>query len=65
MSVTNCNKWNTLKKTMMLELVRAKYMQNEDLMQILLDTEIGTSERPGEIPSFSLDYHLTIPIIQL
>ena len=37
-SVTTCNEWNTLKKTLMLELVRAKYTQKDDLMQILLDT---------------------------
>ena len=37
-SVMICNEWNTLKKTLMLELVRAKYTQNEDLKQILLDT---------------------------
>ena len=30
-SVTNYNEWKTLKKTLMLELLRAKYTQNKDV----------------------------------
>ena len=61
LSVTNCNEWNTLKKTLMLKLVRAKYMQNEDLKQILLDTgnrKIGETWRDS---FFSIGLPLTHP----
>ena len=56
-SVTNGNEWNNLKKTLMLELVRAKYTQNEaDFVSH------QKSERSGEIPYFPLDYHSPIPM---
>ena len=61
-SVTNGNEWNNLKKTLMLELVRAKYTQNEDLKQILLATGNRKIGETGRDTFFSIGLPLTHPI---
>ena len=60
-SVTNGNEWNNLKKTLMLELVRAKYTQNEDLKQILLATGNLKIRETGRYSFFSIGLPLTHP----
>ena len=60
-SVTNGNEWNTLKKTLMLELVRAKYTQIEDLKQILLATRNRKIGENGRDSFFSIGLPLTHP----
>ena len=49
-NVRNTDKWNAVKGNLMLELIRAKYDQNDDLKQLLLDTG---SRRLGETGKYS------------
>ena len=60
-SVTNCKEYNTLKKTLMLELVHVKYTQNEDLKQILVDTRNRKIEETGRDSFFSIGLSITHP----
>ena len=60
-NVRNTDNWNAVKGNLMLELVWAKYDQNDDLKQLLLDTG---SQRLGEIwkdSFFSIGLPLTHP----
>ena len=47
--------WNAVKGDLMLELVRAKYDQNDDLKSLLLET--ADWEKLGKTRSFQLAFH--------
>ena len=60
-TVANRNTWNTVKSNLMLELVRAKYTQNEDLKKLLLETGNRKLGETGRDSFFSIGLPLTHP----
>ena len=61
MNVRNTTNWNAVKGDLMLELVRAKYGQNDDLKQLLLDTGSRRLGETGKDSFFSIGLPLTHP----
>ena len=61
MNVRNTDNWNAVNGNSMLELVRAKYDQNNDLKQLLLDTGSWRLGETGKETFFSIDLPLTHP----
>ena len=60
-NVRNTDNWNAVKGDLMLELVQAKYDQNDDLKLLLLDTGSRRLGETGKDSFFSIGLPLTHP----